>query len=102
MLSELHALQNGYTPLHFAAWRGRATCVECLLSTPGIDVNIKNFVSWSIECCESHNNIYMYILVNYPILIPFTCTYTCTTERANSSSHDNTFTCMLNNEKKIT
>ena len=35
-----------YTPLHFAAMGGHTTCVEHLLSTPGIDVNIKGWVSW--------------------------------------------------------
>ena len=41
-------LQGGNTPLHLAAKGGRTTCVEHLLSTPGIDVNIKNKASWSI------------------------------------------------------
>ena len=52
MLSELlYPLQDeGNTPLHFAAMGGHTTCVEHLLSTPGIDVNIENKVSWSIEC----------------------------------------------------
>ena len=51
MLAELlYPLQYGHTPLHLAAWGGHATCVERLLSTPGIDVNIKDRVSWSIEC----------------------------------------------------
>ena len=46
----LYPLQYGDTPLHYAANRGHTTCVERLLSTPGIDVNIKdNDVSWSIE-----------------------------------------------------
>ena len=40
----LYPLQGGYTPLHYAACGGRTTCVERLLSTPGIDVNIKNEV----------------------------------------------------------
>ena len=52
MLAELlYPLQDGYTPLHYAAERGNTTSVEHLLSTPGIDVNIKDRVSWSIECC---------------------------------------------------
>ena len=49
MLAELlYPLQDGdtCTPLHIAAKRGHTTCVEHLLSTPGIDVNIKNRVSW--------------------------------------------------------
>ena len=51
MLTELfYSLQySGYTPLHWAAEKGDTTCVEHLLSAPGIDVNIKSEVSWSIE-----------------------------------------------------
>ena len=46
MLAELlYSLQNGYAPLHLAAREGHTTCVERLLSTPGIDVNIRNDVS---------------------------------------------------------
>ena len=41
----LYPLQYGYTPLHLAAMEGHTTCVECLLSTPDIDVNIENEVS---------------------------------------------------------
>ena len=53
MLTELlYPLQLGQTPLHYAAMVGDATCVEHLLSTPGIDVNITNVVSWSIGCYE--------------------------------------------------
>ena len=50
LMAELfYPLQAGCTPLHRAAEGGHTTCVECLLSTPGIDVNIKNdVVSWSI------------------------------------------------------
>ena len=50
MLTELllYPLQHGNTPLHFAAMGGHTTCVERLLSTPGIDVNIENEVSWSM------------------------------------------------------
>ena len=49
MLTELlYPLQDGYTPLHYAAEGGHFTCVEHLLSTPSIDVNIKSTVSWSI------------------------------------------------------
>ena len=48
MLAELlYPLQDGHTPLHLAAKEGRPTYVERLLSTPGIDVNIKDKVSWS-------------------------------------------------------
>ena len=45
----LYPLQYGDTPLHLTADRGHTTCVEHLLSTPGIDVNIKDGVSWSID-----------------------------------------------------
>ena len=41
----LYPLQYGFTPLHYAARGGHTTCVEHLLSTPGIDVNIKSEVS---------------------------------------------------------
>ena len=48
----LYPLQDGYTPLYLAACGGHTTCVERLLSTPGIDVNInyKEKVSWPVEC----------------------------------------------------
>ena len=50
MLTELfYPLQGGDTPLHLAAMGHHTACVEYLLSTPGIDVNIKNRVSWSTE-----------------------------------------------------
>ena len=45
----LYPLQDGHTPLHLAAMRGLTTCVEHLLSTPGIDVNIKDEVSWILK-----------------------------------------------------
>ena len=49
MLAELlYPLQDGNTPLHLAAKGDISTIVEHLLSTPGIDVNIKDRVSWSI------------------------------------------------------
>ena len=49
MLAELlYPLQYGDTPLHLVAWRGHPTCLERLLSTPGIDVNVKDWVSWSV------------------------------------------------------
>ena len=51
MLTELlYPLQASSTPLHFAAMGGHTACVERILSTPGIDVNIKNVVSCCIEC----------------------------------------------------
>ena len=50
MLTELlYPFQDGNTPLHLAAREGHTTCVEHLLSTPGIDVNIGNKVSQFIE-----------------------------------------------------
>ena len=50
MLTELlYPLQRGHTPLHLAAVEGHTTSVERLLSTPGIDVNIKDWVSWSMS-----------------------------------------------------
>ena len=52
MLTELlYPLQHGNTPLHFAV-DGCDTAyviVEYLLSTPGIDVNVKDWVSWFTE-----------------------------------------------------
>ena len=51
MLTELlYTLQDGNTPLHYATWGGHTTCVERLLSTPGIDVNVINKVSGSTKC----------------------------------------------------
>ena len=48
MLTELlYPLQYGFTPLHLATIEGHTTCVEHLLSTPGIDVNISDMVSCS-------------------------------------------------------
>ena len=50
MLTELsYPLQHGNTPLHLAAMGGHTTCVEYILSTRGINMNIKNRVSWSTE-----------------------------------------------------
>ena len=37
------------TPLHLAAKEGHITWLEYLLSTPGIDVNVKDKVSLSIK-----------------------------------------------------
>ena len=41
----LYPLQDGDAPLRNAAREGHTTCLERLLSTPGIDINIKNKVS---------------------------------------------------------
>ena len=43
----LYPLQGGDTPLHLATKGRHTTCAERLLSTPGIDVNIHDKVSWS-------------------------------------------------------
>ena len=70
MLSELfYPLQEGYTPLHLAAWKGHTACVECLLSTPGIGVMIMNQVSWPIEIehCMSHKSSEL----NHPLVVCF-------------------------------
>ena len=45
----LYPLQYGYTPLHYAAKGCHTTCVEHLLSTPGIDLTIGDMVSWSMS-----------------------------------------------------
>ena len=52
-------LQDGCSPLDYAAWSGHTACVEHLLSTPGIDVNIQNSVSWS-----NKSNEYIYHFVH--------------------------------------
>ena len=49
LAEQLYPHQDGYTPLHLATKGGHTTCVERLLSTPGIDVYIKDRVSWSTE-----------------------------------------------------
>ena len=50
MLTELlYPLQDGNTPLYLAVVGDHTICVEHLLSTPGIDVNIKNGVRGSNE-----------------------------------------------------
>ena len=52
LTEKLYPLQLGQTPLHLAVGGAQTTCVERLLSTPGIDVNIKDKVNWSIEYYE--------------------------------------------------
>ena len=49
LIELLYPLQNGITPLCSAAIKGHTTCLERLISAPGIDVNIQTEVSWSIE-----------------------------------------------------
>ena len=62
MLTELlYQYQDGYTPLHYAAMGGHTTYVERLLSTPGIEVNIKDKVSWCTEYYSNCSNMYMYM-----------------------------------------
>ena len=59
MLAELlYPLQLGQTPLHLAIREGHTTYVERLLSTPGIDVNIKDKVRWSIEMLSYKASVY--------------------------------------------
>ena len=49
MLVDLfYTLQHCCSPLHLAAKGSHNTCVEHLLSMPGIHVNIQDEVSWSI------------------------------------------------------
>ena len=70
MLAELHVLypiQCGLTPLHFAAEEGHTTCVEHLISTPGIDVNIKYEVEWVSYCIE-HTHIHTHPLLTISTL----------------------------------
>ena len=58
----LYSLQGGYTPLHLTTMKGHATCVEHLLSTPGIEVNIRGWVSWPTRSLMyvPYTNRYMY------------------------------------------
>ena len=59
MLTELlYPLQYGDTPLHLATRGDNTTCVEHLLSTPGIDVNIKDKVIWSIVYSCMNDSVY--------------------------------------------
>ena len=63
----LYPLQRDHTPLHWAAEEGHTTCVEYLLSTPGIDVSIKNWASCSIEPpsarCEKNLQVLLLCLI---------------------------------------
>ena len=46
MLTDLlYSLKEGDTPLHLALRGGHTISAECLISTPGIDVNAKDKVS---------------------------------------------------------
>ena len=62
----LYPPQDGYTPLHLAAKSGHTACVEHLLSTPGIDVNIKDWVSSSTTflntICTGIGTVVVYVL----------------------------------------
>ena len=61
MLTELlYPLQyDCCSPLHNAARQGHSACVEHLLSTPGIDANIKDKVIWTTKrcCCCAEEQI---------------------------------------------
>ena len=52
LIELLYPLQYGNTPLHLAVLEDHTTCVERLLSTSDIDINIKNEVGWCNECHE--------------------------------------------------
>ena len=62
----MNPLQYHNTPLHYAARGGHTTCVEHLLSTPGINVNIKGEVSWyhRNHACEESVRI-LHVNTNY-------------------------------------
>ena len=54
LIDLLYPLQHDDIPLHNAATGGHTTCVERLLSTPGIDVTIGNKVGclyWMLKEC---------------------------------------------------
>ena len=53
----MYPLQDGKTPLHLAARGGHTSCIDCLLSTPVIDVTI-TAVSWSTRTCV-HSNFHV-------------------------------------------
>ena len=62
--STVFYFENGFTPLHQAALNGHTTCVDRLISTPGIIVNIKSEVNWIIECtCSCINNSGLHVHV---------------------------------------
>ena len=63
-------LQDGVSPLHNAAWGGHTACVEHLISTPGIDVNIKNVVSWSNK---SNEYIYHFVHAEHLMILYIPC-----------------------------
>ena len=65
MLADLlYQFQAEYAPLHLAARGGHTACVERLLSTPGIDVNITDEVTWPTEY---QNNAYTVIETSSPL-----------------------------------
>ena len=98
----LYPLQYGYTALHLADMKGHTTCVERLLSTPGILVNIqigvnKVHVCTLIKCSSpctcttrtrfAKNNYIFWIqqtlhcnfdVLSLSIYISKVCTCTCT------------------------
>ena len=63
----LYPLQDGYTPLHYAAEGGHTTCVEHLLPTPGIDVDTVFQIMAEADP--------MVALEEWPILIWRNCPY---------------------------
>ena len=56
MLAELlYPLQSCcWIPLHHAAMGGHTTCT-CVKCAPGTDMNMKDRVSWFIECYDMNN-----------------------------------------------
>ena len=54
--------QGGYAPLHLATMGGHTTCVEYLLFTPGIDVNMKDEVS----CSDISSAIHILHMIDLP------------------------------------
>ena len=45
------------SPLHYAAMYGRADCMRTLLSTPGIDVNIKDSTGATPEAVATNDEV---------------------------------------------